>query len=223
MRPGTTRLVGDNLKIQHPDYYQLLRDDPRNAGATLRADYRAWFARAEQYVRDRRGDVLIEAAPGSVNEFLHSAMPYATGGYPVELVVLAVREADSRLSTVLRYARSLQLGGTGRFTRRSGHDKCFRALADVVAVAEQHPQIAAVTVIRRDGQAMLRHENRGAGAGVVGTCRRTPASLHRAGSRRVPPTPPRPAAGTPTAPCRTGRDRRARPAPDAASGAAGPA
>ncbi|SFY51164.1 hypothetical protein STEPF1_04421 [Streptomyces sp. F-1] len=83
--------------------------------------------------------------------FLASALPFATGGYSVELVVLAVRETDRRLSTALRYARALQRCGTGRFTSRSGHDTCFRALADVVAVAEQHPQIAAITVIRRDG------------------------------------------------------------------------
>ncbi|WP_107118135.1 zeta toxin family protein [Streptomyces reticuli] len=163
MRPGTTRLVGDDFKAQHPDYFQLLRDDPRSAGASIRADYRAWLARAEQYVRDRRGDVLIEAAPGSVEEFLVSALPFATSGYPVELVVLAVREADSRLATALRYARALQRGGTGRFTSRSGHDTCFRALADVVAACERHPQITAITVIRRDGQALLRHEAGGAG------------------------------------------------------------
>ncbi|MET9078599.1 zeta toxin family protein [Streptomyces sp. NPDC004232] len=158
MRPGTTQLVGDDFKASHPDYFQLLRDDPRSAGAAIRADYRAWFARAEEYVRRRRGDVLIEAAPGSVKEFLDSAVPYAADGYPVELVVLAVRQADSRLATALRYARALQNGGTGRFTSRSGHDTCFHALADVVAAAERHPQITAITVIRRDGQALLRHE-----------------------------------------------------------------
>ncbi|NJP82512.1 AAA family ATPase, partial [Streptomyces sp. AA8] len=60
MRPGTTRLVGDDFKVSHPDYFQLLRDDPRNAGAAIRYDYRAWFAEAEAYVRAARGDVLIE-------------------------------------------------------------------------------------------------------------------------------------------------------------------
>lgn len=163
MRPGTTRLVGDDLKAQHPDYFQLLRDDPRGAGAAIRADYRSWFTWAEKYVRDRSGDVLIEAAPGSVQEFLASTGPFAAGGYGVELVVLAVREADSRLATALRYARALQRGGTARFTSHAGHDTCFRALADIVAAAEQHPQIAAITVIRRDGQALLRHEHGSAG------------------------------------------------------------
>ncbi|WP_343242512.1 MULTISPECIES: zeta toxin family protein [unclassified Streptomyces] len=164
MRPGTTHLIGDDFKAQHPDYLRLLREDPRRAGAAIRADYRAWFTQAEQYVRDRRGDVLIEGAPGSVEELFDSALPYAASGYPVELVVLAVREADSRQATALRYARSLQIGLTPRYTTRSGHRTCFNALTDVVTAAERHPAIAAITVIRRDGRALLRHEAGGAGS-----------------------------------------------------------
>lgn len=164
MRPGTTHLIGDDFKAQHPDYLRLLREDPRRAGAAIRADYRAWFAQAEQYVRERRGDVLIEGAPGSVEELFDSALPFAARGYPVELVVLAVREADSRQATALRYARSLQIGLTPRFTTRSGHRTCFHALTDVVTAAERHPAIVAITVIRRDGRALLRHEAGGAGS-----------------------------------------------------------
>ncbi|WP_435609707.1 zeta toxin family protein [Streptomyces sp. C10-9-1] len=164
MRPGTTHLIGDDFKAQHPDYLRLLREDPRRAGAAIRADYRAWFTQAERYVRERRGDVLIEGAPGSVEELFDSSLPYAAGGYPVELVVLAVREADSRQATALRYARSLQIGLTPRFTTRSGHQTCFHALTDVVAAAEGHPAIAAITVIRRDGRALLRQEAGGGGS-----------------------------------------------------------
>ncbi|MFI6369761.1 hypothetical protein [Streptomyces sp. NPDC050546] len=36
-------------------------------------------------------------------------------------------------------------------------------LTDLIAVAERHPQIAAMTVIRRDGHALARHEAGGAG------------------------------------------------------------
>ncbi|MEU5161187.1 zeta toxin family protein [Streptomyces sp. NPDC020875] len=158
MRPGTTHLVGDDFKASHPDYLRLLAEDPRNAGAAIRADYRAWFGEAEEYVRRRRGDVLLEGAPGSTGEFLSSVLPFAADGYPVELVVLAVREADSLLATALRYARSLQAGGYARFTSRAGHDVCFRALADVVDAAQRHPKVTAVTVIRRNGEALIRQE-----------------------------------------------------------------
>ncbi|MFD3782241.1 zeta toxin family protein [Streptomyces sp. NPDC058612] len=161
MRAGTTRLVGDDFKVSHPDYLRLLNEDPRSAGAAIRADYRAWFAEAEEYIRRRRGDVLLEAAPGGIPEFLASALPFRHAGYPVELVVLAVREADSRLATALRYARAQRLGINGRFTSRSGHDRCFHALTDIVGLASGHPAVAAVTLIRRDGQALLRSERGG--------------------------------------------------------------
>lgn len=158
MRPGTTRLNGDDFKAAHPDYRQLLRQDPRSASTAIRADYRAWFAQAEEHVRTRRGDLLIEAAPGSADDVLNSALACSQAGYPVELVVLAVREADSRLFTALRCARALQAGITGRFTTAAGHDRCYQGVADTVAAAETHPAITAVTVIRRDGQALLRQE-----------------------------------------------------------------
>ncbi|WP_328743643.1 zeta toxin family protein (plasmid) [Streptomyces caniferus] len=161
MRPGTTRLVGDDFKAAHPDYRQLLQDDPRGAGAAIRADYRSWFTRAEAMVRSQRGDVLIEAAPGSAQEWMASALPFANDGYPVELVVLAVREADSRLATALRYARAQQLGLPARFTTKAGHGRCFRAVPDVVELAASHPAVTAVTVIRRDSQALLRQEQGG--------------------------------------------------------------
>ncbi|MDX3209922.1 zeta toxin family protein [Streptomyces scabiei] len=159
MRPGTTKLVGDDFKAAHPDYRQMLRQDPRRAGAAIRTDYKAWFAQAEEYVRTRRGDLLIEAAPGGADDVLDSALACSRAGYTVELVVLAVREADSRLATALRYARALQIGITGRFTTRAGHDRCYRAVADLTAAAETHPAITAVTVIRRDGHALLRQEH----------------------------------------------------------------
>ncbi|WP_327393828.1 zeta toxin family protein (plasmid) [Streptomyces sp. NBC_01186] len=159
VRPGTAHLLGDDFKASHPDYLQLLTEDPRNAGAAIRADYRAWFAEAEEYVRRARGDVLIEGAPGSTGEFLDSALPFAGDGYPIELVVLAVRGADSRQAAALRYARALQAGIPARFTSRAGHDTCYRALDDVVALAQTHPAVTALTVLGRNGQALLRQES----------------------------------------------------------------
>ncbi|WP_432197045.1 zeta toxin family protein [Streptomyces sp. bgisy027] len=164
MRPGTIRLSSDDFKAAHPDYLQLMKTDPRGASAAIRTDYRTWFAQAERFVRERRGDVLIEAAPGSADELLESALSFARAGYPVELVALAVRATDSRLATALRYARALQAGLAGRFTSAAGHDRCYLGVADTVAAAEAHPAITALTILRRDGRALLRQEQ----PGVVG-------------------------------------------------------
>ncbi|MGW7003659.1 zeta toxin family protein [Streptomyces sp. NPDC054933] len=171
MRAGTTHLVGEAFRRPHPDYFQLLEENPRSAGAAIRADYRAWFSKAEALVRTGRGDVLIEAAPDSAQEFIDSVLPFHQDGYPIELVVVAVREADSHLGSALRYARAQQLGAPAPFTSRTGHGVYFRTVADIVELAQSHPAIAAVTVIRRDGQAMLRQER------AAGTARRASWAL----------------------------------------------
>ncbi|WP_301129026.1 zeta toxin family protein [Streptomyces cacaoi] len=165
LRPGTTHLTGDAFKSAHPDYRALLLENPRGAGAAVRTDYRAWAARAEERVREQRGDVLIEAAPGSPEALMGSVLPFVQDGYPVELVVLAVREADSRLAAALRYARALQAGLPARLTSRAGHDVCYRGLADALEHALGAGAVAAVTVVRRGGDALLRVEQPGPRAG----------------------------------------------------------
>lgn len=160
MRPGTTHLVGDDMKISHPDYLELLTGEPRHAGVAVRPDYRGWMHEAEAYVRARRGDLLIEIAPADGEEFLASALPFHEAGYPIELIALAVRAADSRQSTALRYARAQQLGLPARFTAATGHNICFAAVPEVAATAAAHPAVTAVTTIRRDGAALFRSEGR---------------------------------------------------------------
>lgn len=160
---GVIRLSGDDFKSLHPDYHQLLIKNPRGAGATIRSDYKAWMAQAEAYVRERRGDVLIEAAPGSAMEFLERADLFAEAGYRIELVVLAVREADSRQGTAHRYALVQRSGMPARFTTRSGHDLCYQALGDVMRGAEAHPAVASLRVLRRDFTALYSNVRRADG------------------------------------------------------------
>ncbi|GAA1924238.1 zeta toxin family protein [Streptantibioticus ferralitis] len=158
LRGRATRISGDTFKAYHPDYLQLLSEEPRTAGARIRFDYRAWQAMAEGYVRERRGDVVIEIAPGNADHFTAGAMLYRQAGYRVELVVLAVRAADSRQGTADRYAQVSQLGGPARFTTAGGHDSHFSALADAVAAAEQVPVADSVMVLRRDTTVVYRNE-----------------------------------------------------------------
>ncbi|WP_245766711.1 zeta toxin family protein [Streptomyces colonosanans] len=158
LRGRPTRISGDDFKASHPDYYDLLREEPRTAGDRIRADYRAWQAMAEAAVRERRGDVTIEIAPGSVAGFVEGAMAYRRAGYRVELVVLAVRAADSRQGTAVRCADVNRLGGHGRFTTAAGHDHHFAVLAEAVAEAEQEAVADSVMVWGRDGTVLYRND-----------------------------------------------------------------
>ncbi|WP_327359839.1 zeta toxin family protein [Streptomyces sp. NBC_01304] len=152
------RISGENFKGHHPDYIKLLNCDPRIAGATVRADYRAWIEQAEEYVRLRRGDMVIEIAPGDVGGFLERARRNHAAGYRNELVLLGVREADSRQGAAHRYARLHGDGLPARFTTRAGHDQSFKAVADCARIAEADPAISSVLVMRRDGHALFHNQ-----------------------------------------------------------------
>ncbi|MFD9861906.1 zeta toxin family protein [Streptomyces alboflavus] len=184
-----TTIVGDNFKAFHPDYHQLLEENPRTAGATIRADYQAWQAQAEKYVRARRGDLVIEIAPGRAEQFLSSAAASHQAGYRVELVVVAARAADSRQGTAARYAQVLQLGMVSRFTSARGHDVCFRAVVDAVRAAEETPAVDAVMVMRRDGS-VLHHNERS----VDGGWERTAGAVLALATERERPYTPQEAA-----------------------------
>ncbi|WP_369173301.1 zeta toxin family protein [Streptomyces sp. R28] len=153
-----TAVVGDDFKAAHPDYLRLLEVDPRTAGARIRADYQAWQEEAEAYVRARRGDVVVEIAPGSAGQLLAGAARYHEAGYRVELVALGVRAADSRQGTAVRYAEMRRKNLPARFTTASGHDVCFAAVADAVRAAEHSRTVDSVAVMRRDGSAAHRTE-----------------------------------------------------------------
>ncbi|MFC9653999.1 MULTISPECIES: zeta toxin family protein [unclassified Streptomyces] len=154
-----THIEGDDFKAMHPDYRRLLQEEPRTASARIRADYRAWQDQAEAYVRQRRGDMLIEIAPDSVEHFLDGARRNHQAGYRVELIVLGVRAADSRLGTATRCAEVSRLGGTPRFTSAAGHDTCFMAVPDAVRAAELgEPVVDSIAILRRDLSALYRNE-----------------------------------------------------------------
>lgn len=67
------KITGDDFKNLHPDYWNLLVQQPRTAGARIRADYTAWQRQAEAYVRQHRGDMTIEISPGNAEQFLECA------------------------------------------------------------------------------------------------------------------------------------------------------
>lgn len=153
-----THIEGGMFKDMHPDYRRLIEEEPRTASGRIRSDYRRWQDRAEAYVRERRGDLLIEMAPDDVAHFLDSARRNHQAGYRVELIVLGVRTTDSRLGTATRCAEVASLGGTPRFTQAAAHHRSSAVLAHVVRAAEEEPHIVrSVSVVRRDLTAVYRN------------------------------------------------------------------
>ncbi|GHB32515.1 ATP/GTP-binding protein [Streptomyces chryseus] len=176
------RISAARFMEAHPDSWQLLRTEPHTAEMRIRADYRAWQARAEADVRARRGNVVIETAADSVGEFLTGAALYRQVGYRVELVVLAVRAADSRQGSLARYAEVSRHGSRpARLTRADRHDASFAILPEVMVAAEKSGAVDSVVVMRRDGHAVHRNER------VGGTWLRPPGAAQALAAGQLRP------------------------------------
>ncbi|MFE2067796.1 zeta toxin family protein [Streptomyces sp. NPDC059467] len=160
-----TRISGDDFKINDPRYLPALKDNPRTAGTLVRSVYQEWQARVVAGIREMAGHLVIEISPRfPIRCFLGEVAAFRAAHYRVELVVLAVREADSRQGIGLRYARVLRKNPThARFTETAGHDACFEALPEVVAAVERESAVHALRVVRRDGTVLHRSERGDAG------------------------------------------------------------
>lgn len=88
-------------------------------------------------------------------------MLYRRAGYRVELVVLAVRAADSRQGTAERCARMSRASLPPRFTTAQGDDRHFEVLADTVAAAEKAHVADSIMVWGRDGSVLYRSDRKG--------------------------------------------------------------
>ncbi|MFD4949331.1 zeta toxin family protein, partial [Streptomyces sp. NPDC058409] len=133
MRPGTVPLDPRSLRISHPDYSQLVTDSPRSADEAVRADAEIWQAEAKVYVRERCGDLIIEADFTSAADFALSAGRFARAEYRVEVVALAGRAGDSRQRTLVNHARALQLDVITALPTPAAHARARRAAADIAA------------------------------------------------------------------------------------------
>jgi cytidylate kinase len=150
-------ITGETFKTAHPDYLQLLREEPRTASARIRTDYRTWQAWYEAHVRRSRGNMVVEITSESPAQFVARAAADRQAGYRTGLVVLAVREADSRQGTAARYVQVSRMGGAPRFTTVAGHNTSFATLPGTVALAEQLSAVDEVMVMRRDAHLLYRN------------------------------------------------------------------
>ncbi|MFI5534484.1 zeta toxin family protein [Kitasatospora sp. NPDC051853] len=153
-----THLSGDNFKSAHPDYFELMSTHPRTAGELIREDYQAWQRQAFGYVRERRGSVLIEIAPGSAASFAKEVAGFRRAGHRIEVVAMAVRAADSRQGTALRYAAMHTKGVPARFTTASGHDRCLAAVQQVLAAVDTGTEVDSVLVVKRGHEVIYRNQ-----------------------------------------------------------------
>lgn len=158
-RGGSVVVNSDYYKPHHPRYRRLLEEDDRTAAPYTSLDGRRWMAQAEEWLIQRRMNVVIETTMRDPGDFAEPARMFRDAGYRAEAAILAVPEAQSRLGIVSRYHEQVTAAGHGRLTETANHDASYIGVLAAARAIDEGGLVDAVAVYRRGN--VLLHENSG--------------------------------------------------------------
>lgn len=121
---------------------------------------------AASVAASRRADVLLESAARHPGDFAELARLFRARGYRVEVVVLAVPAALSRLGILTRFYEKLPESGPSeglpvRLTPRKVHDESYAGVLEAAAFVDGEDVVDQVVVVRRDNLVAYANERVG--------------------------------------------------------------
>lgn len=142
-------VTGDDLRVFHPDYRRLARDDAflmPNATAPVSGGLvRLAVEHAYQY----RYSLLLEGTFRDAAMVTGTAARFADAGYRVEVAAVATPGVVSRLSAEMRSLAG-GLPSVGRWTPPTAHESALEQSPGVIAALEALPHVARVQVFSRE-------------------------------------------------------------------------
>ncbi|KAL2752655.1 hypothetical protein ACRALDRAFT_2070671, partial [Sodiomyces alcalophilus JCM 7366] len=155
-RQPPAHFIADTYKTYHPAY-QSLASDPTTAPLASPAtgpDARRWLHRAASHAAHRRLDVLLESACRHPDDFVHLARLFYNARYRLDVLLLAVPRALSRLGLLTRFHDRLpeasSRGLPVRLVPVKVHDDSYDGLLEAARWIDAHPDcIDRVFVVRR--------------------------------------------------------------------------
>ncbi|OAA44772.1 zeta toxin family protein [Metarhizium rileyi] len=150
---GPAHLIADTYKTYHPEFTRLMLSTPDLASPATGPDARKWLAMAAEEVVRRGSDVLVESACRHPDDFVQLARCFGAARYRVEVVLLAVPAALSRLGILVRFYEKLPEGRSRnlpvRLTPTRVHDDSYAGLMDAARFLDESAAADQVLVVRR--------------------------------------------------------------------------
>ena len=158
---GMVALSGDDLRIFHPQYRELVTTQPETAGAVLADATRPWVRSAIQDALNGRQSLLLEGTFGDPDVTLATAAQFREAGFNVRIVAIASPRVLSVVTAASRFLRDRKVGAPARFTRLSAHDRGYDGTSRLIRYPELASAADRVTIVSRSGVIMFDDAPRG--------------------------------------------------------------
>ncbi|WBQ06480.1 zeta toxin family protein [Kribbella sp. CA-293567] len=151
------------FEAYHPRLYEPITDVPTTADKDVQPDGRRWLAAAEALTIQQRYDGIVETELLDPSAFAESARRFKAAGFQVEIAVLAVHEAQSRLGVLERHMRALEEFGFGRLTPPARHDAGYQGVLRAAELIDTGDFADRAAVLRPDGRLIYGNQRDGRG------------------------------------------------------------
>jgi hypothetical protein len=148
---------GDDLRIYHPQYRDLISTQPEHAGEAFAQATRPWVRAALQDSLAGRHSLLLEGTFGDPDVTLATAVRFRDAGFHVRIVAIASPRVLSVVTAASRYLRDRKANSPARFTRLSAHDRGYEGTARLIDSVGAPAPVDQVTIISRNGNILFDH------------------------------------------------------------------
>ncbi|TXH11126.1 MAG: hypothetical protein E6R04_02910 [Spirochaetes bacterium] len=144
-------ILGDDLRVFHPQYRRLLSLNPSDMPDATAQASSAWIRRAITYAARNRFNTLVEGTFRDPKVSLDTAQEFFDAGFRVESHLVAVSPELSHVGIGKRFIDDERENGAARFTSVSAHDGAFSALpATIRALSSVNSPVQRFVVRSRD-------------------------------------------------------------------------
>ncbi len=154
---GMVALSGDDLRIFHPQFRELISAMPEQAGEIFAEATRPWVRAALQDSLIGRRSLLLEGTFGDPDVVLATAVRFRDVGFRVRIVAITSPRVLSLVTAASRYLRDRKANSPARFTRLSAHDRGYDGTARLIQSLDASAPVDQVTIVSRNGNILFDH------------------------------------------------------------------
>lgn len=151
----------DEVRQFHPDYAELLKDDPENMSWHTNQAAKSWIERGEKHAYDHGLSTIAEGTWKTPANIVANASAAKEAKRNTHAVVVAVPPELSCLGALSRFYRQQEKGKNGRWVPVEFHDRAVANLPESVAALGAHPDVDTLTVVNRDGTVLYNSKTPG--------------------------------------------------------------
>lgn len=157
LNPGAsvTPIIGDDLRLFHPDYRRLVEQEPLQMPEATAEASATWIRASLDHAREHGYGVLVESTFRSAAVTIDTAAAFREAGYRTHVVAVAVPPWESRLSTLDRFVIDHAAGRAARWTPLQAHEAGVTGTPQTLAAAIASPQIDRISVVNRSGTVLF--------------------------------------------------------------------